>query len=55
MLGALFGNTRTIESRSELIILITTHVIRDFDDTAVATEELKSRLEEIQDLLDEED
>ena len=55
VLGALFGNTRTIERRSELIILITTHVIRDFDAAAVATEELKSRLEEIQDLLDEED
>ena len=50
--GALFGNTRTIESRSELIILITPHVLRDFDEAAVATEELKSRLEEIQDLLD---
>ena len=53
--GALFGNTRTIESRSELIILITPHVLRDFDDAGVATEELKSRLEEIQDLLDVDD
>ena len=53
--GALFGNTRTIESRTELIILITPHVLRDFDAAAVATEELRSRLEEIQDLLDVDD
>lgn len=55
VVGALFGNTRTIESRSELIILITPHVLQDFDAAAVATEELKSRLEEIQDLLDEDE
>jgi general secretion pathway protein D len=52
-LGVLFGNTRNATTRSELVILITPHVIRDFDAAALATEELRSRLEEIQELLND--
>lgn len=55
VVGALFGNTRTVESRSELIILITPHVLRDFDDAAVATEELRSRLADLQEVLETDD
>ena len=50
-LGALFGNTRRATTRSELVILITPHVIRNFDEAQLATDELRGRLEEIQEML----
>ncbi len=49
--GGLFGNTRRSTSRSELIILITPHVIRTHQDADVATDELKTKLKEVQKLL----
>ena len=49
--GMLFGNTRNANSRSELIILITPHVLRTRDEAEVSTEELKSKLKEVQKLL----
>ncbi len=50
-LGVLFGNTRRANSRTELIILITPHVILNHKDNEAATEELKARLKEIKGLL----
>jgi len=50
-LGNLFGNTTKDTSRTELIVLITPHVIRTHEDADVATEELKAKLREVQKLL----
>ena len=47
-LGILFGNTTRSENRTELVVLITPHVARTFEETDMATEELKARLKEIQ-------
>jgi general secretion pathway protein D len=49
--GTLFGNTRNSTSRSELIVLITPHVMRTKEDADTATEELKSKLNEVQKLI----
>ena len=43
-LGLLFGNTSTKKTRTELIALITPHVIEDIDQATDLTEELKSTL-----------
>ena len=43
-LGLLFGNTSRKKSRTELIALITPHVIEDIDQASDLTEELKSTL-----------
>ena len=50
-LGALFGSTSRSTSRTELIILITPHVIRSHDDTDLATDELKDKLQELKKVL----
>lgn len=49
--GALFGNTRNATSRTELIVLITPHVMRTRQDADLVTDELKSKLREVQKLL----
>jgi general secretion pathway protein D len=49
--GAIFGNTRNADSRTELIVLITPHVLRTHEDADAATDELKSKLHEVQKLL----
>ena len=49
--GVLFGNTRNANTRSELIVLITPHVLLTRDDAEVSSEELKSKLREVQKLL----
>ncbi len=46
-LGLLFGNTSRKKSRTELIALITPHVIEDIEQAADLTEELKSTLKGI--------
>ncbi len=46
-LGVLFGSTSTTKSRTELVILITPHVIRSFEEADHATEELRDKLREI--------
>ncbi len=46
-LGFLFGNTTRKKSRTELIALITPHVIEDIDQAADLTEELKSTLKDL--------
>ena len=51
VLGALFGNTSRSTTRTELIILITPHVIRTFNDTDAATDELLEKLAEIKKVL----
>lgn len=51
IIGALFGNTSRSSGRSELIILITPHVLETYDDAVVATEELKTKLREIKKIL----
>jgi len=51
VIGTLFGNTTHDNSRTELIILITPHVLKTHEDADLATEELKSKLREIQKLL----
>jgi general secretion pathway protein D len=47
-LGALFGSTTRSDTRTELIILITPHVLADRESARIATDELKARLREIQ-------
>src|SRR5262249_36293414 len=49
--GILFGNTSNSKSRSELIVLITPHVLRTHADADAATDELKAKLREIKQLL----
>ncbi len=46
-LGVLFGSTSTTKNRTELVILITPHVIRNFEEAGQATEELRDKLREI--------
>lgn len=50
-LGVLFGNTRRSEGRSELLVLITPHVVRTVEEADLATKELKARLKEVQKML----
>ena len=47
VLGGLFGSTSTSKTRTELVILITPHVIRNFEEADHATEELRDKLREI--------
>ena len=47
VLGLLFGTTSRETSRTELIALITPHVIEDIDQASDLTEELKSTLKEL--------
>jgi general secretion pathway protein D len=49
--GVLFGNTRNANTRSELIVLITPHVLRTREEAETSTEELKAKLREVQKLL----
>jgi general secretion pathway protein D len=49
-IGALFGNTTNGHTRTELIILITPHVLETRADADVATEELKAKLKNLQEL-----
>ncbi len=51
VLGALFGSTTNGTNRSELIILITPHVILTHEDADLATEELKQKLREVQKMM----
>lgn len=51
-LGVLFGSTSRSTTRTELVILITPHVIRNTEDADLATEELKDKLLEIQEMLE---
>lgn len=47
VLGFLFGNTSKTSARTELIALITPHVIEDIEKATHVTEELKSTLKEL--------
>jgi general secretion pathway protein D len=49
--GALFGDTNRGKSRTELIVLITPHVITTSDERFAAAEELKAKLKETQRLI----
>jgi general secretion pathway protein D len=49
--GVLFGNTSNSSSRTELIVLITPHVIRTREEADSTTEELKARLRDVQKLI----
>lgn len=49
--GILFGNTRRATTRTELIVLITPHVLQNHEDADLATNELKAKLKEVQKLL----
>jgi general secretion pathway protein D len=51
IVGALFGSTTKSNTRSELIVLITPHVLRTHREADAATDELKSKLKEIKGLL----
>ena len=46
-LGILFGSTSKSKTRTELVVLITPHVIRSFEEADQATEELRDKLREI--------
>jgi general secretion pathway protein D len=50
--GLLFGNTTKSNTRSELIVLITPHVVTTVDERAAAAQELKTKLRETQRLID---
>jgi general secretion pathway protein D len=49
--GFLFGDTRRGNTRTELIILITPHVLKTHEDADLATNELKAKLKEVQKLV----
>src|SRR5438128_2573569 len=49
--GVLFGSTSNSSSRTELIVLITPHVVRTREEAESATEEVKARLREVQKLV----
>ena len=49
--GILFGNTSKSNNRTELIVLITPHVVTTTDERAAAAEELKAKLKETQRLI----
>jgi general secretion pathway protein D len=49
--GLLFGNTTKSKTRSEIIVLITPHVVTTVDERAAAAEELKAKLKETQRLI----
>jgi len=49
--GVLFGNTNTSSTRTELIVLITPHVVRTREEAESATEEMKAKLREVQKLI----
>ncbi len=51
-LGLLFGNTSRKKTRTELIALITPHVIEDIEQAADLTEDLKSTLKDLKKELD---
>jgi general secretion pathway protein D len=51
ILGTLLGNTEHSSDRTELIVLITPHVLQTHEDADSATDELKAKLKEIQKLL----
>ena len=53
ILGSLFGHTTNTSQRSELIILITPHVIKTPDKFEEATQELKDSLRHVRQLADE--
>jgi len=50
-IGALFGNTTNGHTRTELIILITPHVLETRSDADAVTEELKAKLKDLQELI----
>src|SRR5262249_45740451 len=49
--GVLFGNTTNNSARTELVVLITPHVIRTREDLESSTEEVKTKLREVQKLV----
>jgi general secretion pathway protein D len=51
VVGTLLGNTSNAKTRTELIVLITPHVLRTHADADAATDELKARLKEMKSLL----
>lgn len=51
-LGALFGDTTNNHDRTELIVLITPHVIETLDQARMVTDELRAKLPAVQALLD---
>jgi general secretion pathway protein D len=51
VVGALFGNTNRAHTRSELIILVTPHVLENRGEADIATEELKTKLKDLKDMI----
>jgi general secretion pathway protein D len=49
--GILFGDTRKVKGRNELLILITPHVVRSHEEADQATAEMKAKLKEVQKVL----
>jgi general secretion pathway protein D len=47
VLGYLFGTTEDLSSRTELILLITPHVVADKEEADLLTEEYKNRIKGI--------
>lgn len=52
ILGHLFGDTTDNATRTELMVLITPHVVENTDQANAVTEELRKRLPEVQPLLE---
>ncbi len=53
-LGAFFGNTTTTHDRTELIVLLTPHVVRDMNEAFDVTEELKHKLKGLRQMMRQE-
>jgi general secretion pathway protein D len=54
VLGFLFGSNSSQDDRTELIILITPHVIKSINEASVVTNDFKQKLEGLRDLLETE-
>ncbi len=52
-LGYLFGRKTQVRARTELLVLITPHVLTDTDDVEAATNELRSRLSTMETMLEQ--
>jgi len=48
ILGALFGNHNDLTRRTELIILLRPHVVRDINDAKAVTEELRAKIRSLE-------
>ena len=55
LIGWLFGTTKSADSKTELILFLTPHVIANFEEVDLVTNEMKSKLNNIRSLINRSD